>query len=94
MKARRDANHASPAEGAHAAISALTAEKQSRVSGHKLTEEEETFYGARVSVATERELRARGKFEVLKPAKEGALSKSVMDILWAPSWKLRRAKRT
>ena len=76
--ARWNAANAPGAEGADAAISGWIAEERNRLSGRKLTEEEEKLGGAR------RVMRRGGYLAHVC----GTSSTSVVDTRWAPTWKL------
>ena len=69
VKAHWDTNHAPPAEGPGAAISAWAAEGRSRVSGQAPSEAGEKLQGGPVSAAKEREPASWKRFEAFKPEK-------------------------
>ena len=79
MKARRDASHASAAEGVDLAISVWTAAERGRVSGHEMAAEREKFNGGTASAAKDRELGTRKTPKVFQWAEKSALPSSIVD---------------
>ena len=75
-------------EGSDETVSAWVAGECNRILGQELTVDEELTSQELAREGKTRELEARKKFKVFLSAREGDISKKVIDSKWALTWKM------